>query len=247
MAATRKDPRHLPLCPLAKRIPQPKAKASSLTQHTNATMEHSAFVNSVNLLFYFPEERVAVEKFILASLDEKECERRLGEGSFECVSTVGTLDDAWVISWISGKNHLKPELLKQALMFDRRAINNIFCYMLGVLPHIKLPEECCMKQFLCWVCDYLWERRGGQLDDKDARLATLVKDDGQVDMTLLVYELEFNVAENRVSTVAHRKTGTKVTVDTGLKITRDFYLERQPRHSQQRQAVPLLVAPVLRG
>ena len=61
----------LELCPLAKRIAAPKKSGSRMQQHF-AHLQHSAYVNIVNLLHHYPGERTATEKFVIDSILERE-------------------------------------------------------------------------------------------------------------------------------------------------------------------------------
>lgn len=224
MASPQIDPRNMPMCPLAKRIAAPK-KTGTIRQQTEATLAHHALVSCINLLHYFPEERVAAERYIMASVEEKLRESRFGEGSFDNISTIGALDDAWVIGWISGKTQLPSDALRKALMFDRKSINNVFCFMLGVLPQVKLPTGCESKQFLCFMADVLWAQRGKPLESQNGSPPSIILEDGQVDTASLVYELRYEAAAGRVVRVIHRRAGHAVDVDADVRITAAFHLK----------------------
>lgn len=215
---------NLPLCPLAKRIAKPKT-TGSIRQQTEATLSHAAYVNVVNLLHHYPNERMAAEKYIMESIADKEREAKLADGCFENVSTVGQLDDAWLMKWISQKSNLGLDLLQKALVYDRRSVNCIFCYMSGCLPTARLPSECISKQFLFFFCDYLWEARGKQLENVKAKAPKLIANTGSVDWSSFAYDMSYDAVAGRVSNIKHRRTGVVVEVEEDIKISSAFTLK----------------------
>jgi hypothetical protein len=217
----------LTLCPLAKRIAQPKRGGGSLRQQTEAHLQHKAYVNVVNLLHHFPEERVAAETFLRDSIQEKQRALALGTGCFEHVSTMGKVEGSWMISWIAEKTLLTSDLLQKALIWDSKAVSYIFCHMLHSLPSAKLPSECSQKQFFYFVCDFLWATLGNHTfkDINRENNSTIIAQDGQVDWGQFAYKLVFDDTAGRVTKVVHRRTGASADIDGEAPITGTFNLK----------------------
>ena len=221
------DLAQLPLCPLAKRIAQPKRGAGSLREQTEAHLQYKAYVAVTNLLHHFPEERVNTETFIRDSILEKQRARLLGSGCFDQVSTFGKVDTSWVISWIAEKTQLDTTLLQKALIWDAKAITYVFCYMLNVLPNWKVPQQCIEKQFFYFLCDYVWDDRGKHMlkDANKDKNCTMISADGKVDWSKLAYDLVYDDTAHRVTKVLHRRTGTTADIDAEAPITMAFQLK----------------------
>ena len=135
----------MPMCPVAKRIPGPKGRGT-VHQQTEESIRHASYVNAVNLLHHFPEERINAEKFIINSILEKARRAAMSEGSFEESWCVAKIDRSWMIGWISSMSALSAHTLERAAIYDAKSVMHIFCFMVGMLPTTKLPDECQRKQ-----------------------------------------------------------------------------------------------------
>lgn len=212
----------LPLCPLAKRIAQPK-RTGTLREQTEQSLSYQAFVYIVHLLHNFPEERMSAEKFIISSLLEKERAKKVAEGEFQNLSTVAALDDTWVAFWVAPKTLLRNEVLQRALMYDKKALNHFFSYMIGVHPSAKLPASCARKQYMSIWRDFLWEAKGKPLAPSDKKQpVSLIS---EVNWGLLAYSLVFDAEKGCVTKIVHRRTKVEVELDEVCRITDKFVLK----------------------
>lgn len=130
-----------------------------------------------------------------------------------------------MISWVRGKTQILGDMLRKALMFDRRAMNNVFCYMLGALPQVKLPTECESNQFLCFVLRLLVGAAWQTIGVRARPVCSYHRHDGQVNMASLVYDLQYDASQGEVVKVTHRRSGHEVNVDADLKVTSAFHLK----------------------
>ena len=208
----------VPHSPLAQKIPKPKMTGNTVKDMA-AKHDHGLMVECVNILQAHPWIRSDCRGFLCEALREKKRDAEDSDAFFKELSSLGKVDEGWMVSWVCNKTGFLPAELGKARLQDKDCLQNIVDFLLAATKTLKLPQSCRRKVILCVVLDKRVEVAGNR--------HTLVQDHSILKndkINLLIFVYKINFVEGKGKTVCHRPTMDVAQIPEGVAITRDFEL-----------------------
>ena len=208
----------VPMSALAKKLPKPRPTGNSF-KDLQAQREHRLFVDCINILSMRPDVRGDCKGFLDQAIAEKEKDELVSEDYFAEISTLGKLEEAWVLSWIVKTTGFSATDLGKAKLDDKDILVHLLEFLLNATRTLKLSEALQRKA----IAARAFELRMVQAGNRKALLCgrTLMKN-GQVNHFIFVYKLTFE--NEKASECTHRPTGDKTRIPQDVAITKEFDL-----------------------
>lgn len=206
------------LCPLAKRIPQPR-RTGNAVEDSEAMQQHNAFKVIAHVLSKEPSYIIPIHGYLI-QLIKKSQDDKDNADVFAQAGSLSKLDaDWWVITLVQhSKGKLSIEKVAKMKSLDPDALRRLVVFGMQMPWTAKLPEELKCK----WVASHFVQQRLAECGHRLAALhADFISEQGVVNWAHGCYQLKLD--DVKATAVSHFD-GTEVEVPSWKMITKAFNL-----------------------
>lgn len=199
----------------------PKISATGVAAHDrDKELKRLAFVGIMEHLWNNEDDVYACRSF----LDERKSEKNDGADQndiFKVCTTLGKLDEDWVVQQLLNRTALTKTGLKRAKKFDEQSVQHIFAFILSAALSMKLPAECRSKTVMDRLVGERVEKIGrckGVSDD-------MILPTGQLNWLVKgCYKLVWAADKSRCVEIVHTSSKATATIPEHVLITQQYTL-----------------------
>lgn len=209
------------VCPLTSKFPRVTPTGSAAGDRERE-LKRSAFIGVIECPWKSEQDVYACRSF----LEERQAAREMlndGGDLFKpkFFSTVGNLEETFVVHILLKETMMSMHVLEQAKRFDENSPMQLLCYIAGVGPGMKLPEELRSRT----VCEWFLNHRIGAMGRAKLLNDRIVLACGRIDWAAMgAYGFRWSDDGTRVIAITHRCSGTTIQVPEHVKLGREYFI-----------------------